>query len=34
MNNSPELEEINAQELAEHIKERAQESSNEEELKM
>jgi hypothetical protein len=34
MNNSPELEEISGQELSEHIKERAQESSNEEELKI
>ena len=34
MNNSPELEKINAQELAEHIKERAQEAGNEEELKI
>jgi len=34
MNNSPELEKINAQELAEHVKERAQEAGNEEELKI
>jgi len=34
MNNSPELEKINAQELAEHIKERTQEAGNEEELKI
>lgn len=34
MNNSSELEKINAQELAEHIKERAQEAGNEEELKI
>jgi len=33
MNNSLELEKIKAQELAEHIKERAQEAGNEEELK-
>ena len=34
MNNSLELEKIKAQELAEHIKERAQEAGNEEELKI